>query len=145
MITRFIDEYRWLSNFVPVEVEFEGVKYSSVEHAYQAAKSEDPEWREFCATELRPGKIKRGSRRIEIREDWLQIRVDVMRQLLAQKFIQEPYKTLLLETGDTPLTEGNTWGDTFWGVDLETGEGDNVLGNLIMDIRRAVKTLAVEI
>ena len=75
----------------------------------------------------------------------MQIRVDVMRQLLEQKFEQEPYRSLLLETGHIYLIEGNTWGDTFWGVDLETGEGTNVLGNLIMEIRRALTNAVVEI
>jgi predicted NAD-dependent protein-ADP-ribosyltransferase YbiA (DUF1768 family) len=30
----------------------------------------------------------------------------------------------------------NTWSDTFWGVDLKTGKGDNNLGKLIMKIRK---------
>ena len=141
---RFKEDYRWLSNFVPVEVEYEEMKYPSVEHAYQAAKSKDVTWREFCAMEESPGKVKRGSRRIEQRADWEQIRVEVMRNLLEQKFSQEPYKSLLLETGNTYLIEGNTWDDTFWGVDLRTGEGYNVLGNLIMEIRRTLMGVAVE-
>ena len=37
-ITRFHGEYRFLSNFYPVKVEYDGVQYPTVEHAYQAAK-----------------------------------------------------------------------------------------------------------
>src|SRR5262245_22740028 len=40
-ITEFQGEHRWLSNFWPCGVEFEGVMYPSAEHAYQAAKTLD--------------------------------------------------------------------------------------------------------
>ena len=135
MILKFTDEYRWLSNFADVRVKMDGVIYKSVEHAYQAAKSEDKEWRSFCKTEEKASKVKRYSRRIEIREDWNELRVDIMRNLLVQKFGQEPYRSLLIETGQLYIIEGNDWGDRFWGVDLNTGEGKNALGRLIMDIR----------
>ena len=61
MITRFREKYRWLSNFAEVSVMFEGGWYKSTEHAYQAAKSLDPEWRKFCQ-EATAGETKRGSR-----------------------------------------------------------------------------------
>jgi predicted NAD-dependent protein-ADP-ribosyltransferase YbiA (DUF1768 family) len=31
--------------------------------------------------------------------------------------------------------EGNSWGDSFWGVSLDTGMGTNHLGRILMDIR----------
>jgi predicted NAD-dependent protein-ADP-ribosyltransferase YbiA (DUF1768 family) len=37
-ITEFQGEFRWLSNFFPVQIEYEGLTYPSVEHAYQAGK-----------------------------------------------------------------------------------------------------------
>lgn len=40
-ITSFKDKYRWLSNFWPAQIEFEGIKYPSVEHAYVASKTLD--------------------------------------------------------------------------------------------------------
>jgi predicted NAD-dependent protein-ADP-ribosyltransferase YbiA (DUF1768 family) len=36
------------------------------------------------------------------------------------------------------LTEGNHWGDTFWGVDLRTGKGRNYLGRILMSVRREI-------
>ena len=134
MITQFKDEYRWLINFVPVEVMFEGAWYKSTENAYQAAKSLDPEWRKFCQ-ESTSGQAKRKSKTIMIREDWKKVRVKVMKDLLTQKFNSEPYKTKLLQTGELYIIEGNMWKDKFWGVCLESGEGKNVLGHLIMIIR----------
>jgi hypothetical protein len=38
-------------------------------------------------------------------------------------------------TGNTELVEGNHWHDTFWGVDATTGEGDNGLGQILMQVR----------
>jgi predicted NAD-dependent protein-ADP-ribosyltransferase YbiA (DUF1768 family) len=56
------------------------------------------------------------------------------------KFSQEPYRTLLLNTGNILIQEGNRWGDTFWGVDLNTNVGENKLGLLIMQIREQLGT-----
>jgi predicted NAD-dependent protein-ADP-ribosyltransferase YbiA (DUF1768 family) len=46
---------------------------------------------------------------------------------------------MLLATGDAEIQEGNTHGDLYWGVDLHTGEGENVLGKLLMKVREEVK------
>lgn len=136
MIVRFDGEHDFLSNFEPVRVQLDGVNYRSVEHAYQAAKSLDAEWRKFCKEEKSPSKVKKESRKIEWRADWDEVKIPVMRDLLWQKFSQEPFRSLLLETGGLHLIEGNTWGDKFWGVDLRTGEGRNWLGHLLMEIRK---------
>lgn len=42
-IAQFQGEYRFLSNFAPCTVTYDGVEYPSVEHAYQAAKCVHPE------------------------------------------------------------------------------------------------------
>lgn len=140
-IESFSGDYRWLSNFVAVEVIFEGVTYSSVEHAYQAAKSLNKIWRETCADWTIPsGKIKQLSKDVLIRKDWHDVRKGIMKDLLYQKFKQEPYMTLLLDTGNLEIEEGNNWGDTFWGISLKTGEGQNLLGKMIMEIRLSFRT-----
>jgi hypothetical protein len=46
-------------------------------------------------------------------------------------------KQLLLATGDKELIEGNTWGDTFWGVC--NGIGQNHLGKILMAKRTELK------
>ena len=40
MINDFRGEYRWLSNFHLVDVEWQGHIFPSTEHAYQAAKTD---------------------------------------------------------------------------------------------------------
>ena len=42
IIDSFRGEYGFLSNFNKSRVEFEGMTYPSVEHAFQAAKNPDP-------------------------------------------------------------------------------------------------------
>ncbi len=105
-----------------------------------SAKSDDVRWYLKCTDEsIRPGEIKKMSRGILQIKKWDSIKVEVMSECLKQKFNQEPYKTLLLETGDTFIQEGNFWGDTFWGVDLNSNLGENRLGKLIMEIRDELK------
>ncbi len=41
----------------------------------------------------------------------------------------------LLNTEELLLIEGNTWKDTFWGMDMNSGEGENYLGKILMNVR----------
>lgn len=139
-ITQFRDQYRFLSNFYMVAVEYEGIRYPSVEHAYQAAKTLDGHERRWVATLATPGVAKRVGRTLSLRADWETIKIDVMRTLLAEKFCPRinPVLVALLErTGGADLIEGNTWGDTFWGVC--NGVGENWLGKLLMERREALR------
>lgn len=136
MILSFNDENRWLSNFEPVEIILEGIHYPSSEHAYASAKSDSMEWKSFCATHTNTaGKVKREGRKQSIVPNWDDIKVSIMKDCIQQKFAQEPYKTKLLNTGNQWIEEGNTWNDDFWGVDIETRQGLNILGHLIMEFR----------
>ena len=128
-ITSFQGEHRWLSNFWPVNVFYEGRMYPSVENAYQAAKLHPSARGQFVT--CTPGQAKRAGRSGAIRADWESDKVRVMEQLLAQKFFAgSALADRLLATGDAEIVEGNTWGDTFWGVCR--GKGENRLGKLLM-------------
>lgn len=133
-INEFRGEYRFLSNFYPCIVEYEGMKFMSTENAYQAAKTLDKAKRkafQWCS----PGAAKKAGSNIQVREDWFQINMQLMEDLNMQKFSKREFKKLLLDTGDEELIEGNYWGDKYWGVDSKTGEGENHLGKLLMRIR----------
>lgn len=133
VIDSFQGQYRWLSNFWPARVEVDGLVFASVEHAYAASKSVLPTFRrqvQNCAT---AGDAKRLGRGVMLRPGWDAMRVPVMRDLLRQKFQDEELRCKLLATGEAVLIEGNTWGDTFWGVCR--GRGDNNLGKLLMGLR----------
>lgn len=138
-ILEFKDEYRWLSNFTLVEVILDGVRYPSVEHAYVSAKSDNPLLKDFCKNPNNTsGQVKRKGRKFELVSNWDEIKLDVMLNLLIQKFNQEPFKTLLKDTNNCFIQEGNNWKDEFWGVNLETSNGLNHLGNMIMRIRKFI-------
>lgn len=63
-----------------------------------------------------------------------------MEDIAWAKFAQkEDLRQLLLETGDMILDEGNTWNDTFWGVDAKTREGQNHLGRILMRVRKELQ------
>jgi len=137
-IDAFQGEYRFLSNFWPAEVEFEGRKYPSVEHAYQAAKSLDPADRERIAALKTPAEAKAAGRALKVRPDWDTAKFDVMERCVLYKFSNHPeLKQKLLDTGDAELIEGNTWGDRIWGV--YQGEGENRLGKILMKVREQLK------
>lgn len=140
MIKEFQGEFRWLSNFAPCKVFYEGLVYGSVENAYQAAKTNNQKDKLKMST-LSSGEAKRFGRKIVVRDDWEDDKLRVMEELLCIKFSQEPYISKLLGTGSCKIQEGNRWGDKFWGVCLKTGEGKNNLGLLIMNIRDRIKKI----
>lgn len=135
-IKSFVGEYRWLSNFAPVNVKIGENIFRSVEHAYQSEKSQEKNWKTCCLCIDRPGKIKKMSRKIKLSSDWEEKKIKVMKECLEQKYEQEPYKTLLIKTYPMIIEEGNYWNDIFWGIDLRTNKGKNILGKLIMNIRK---------
>lgn len=134
-ISSFKGDYAFLSNFAVSLVKFDGLHFSTVEHAYQAAKTVVSEERRDVMRASTPGAAKRAGRRVTMREGWEDMKLQIMEDLLRQKFDQASFQEALLATGDAKLVEGNTWGDTYWGFDTRTGKGENHLGKLLMKIR----------
>lgn len=136
MIAEFTGHYRFLSNFWSCFIWYGGVRYPSVENAYQAAKckhkSDQPKFQGIKASEA-----KKLGRIVEMRPDWEVEKVQVMRELVLQKFQEPVLKTLLLQTDNEELQEGNWWGDTFWGT--VNGKGDNILGKILMSVREELR------
>lgn len=129
-------EHGWLSNMWPCRVVFDHVTYDSIENAYVAAKTLDKDIREKVRL-LSPYKAKTFGRTFALRSDWEYIKIDVMRYLIHQKFseLNPKLKDQLIATDGIELQEGNGWGDLFWGVDMITKKGTNMLGNLLMERR----------
>lgn len=133
MISSFRGKYRFLSNFYPSGT-------STLEHLYQAAKTFDPSECQAILSACTPGEAKRLGRKVQYhRADWKSAKVGIMTDLVWEKFLDPTLRELLLSTGDEELIEGNTWGDTFWGVDMRTGEGLNHLGKILMETRRIIR------
>lgn len=137
-IDSFFGEYRFLSNFWPAVVEYEGLTYPSVEHAYQAAKTLDINERRHIAAIVEPGDAKRAGRAAKQRPDWERVKMHVMEDCVRYKFTHHAeLRKKLLATGDAELVEGNTWGDRFWGVC--DGQGENHLGKILMKVRAELR------
>ncbi len=78
------------------------------------------------------------------REDWMNIRVKVMKWSLRMKLACNPisFGNLLISTGDKPIVEFSNK-DSFWGAKLDTEEdvlvGQNILGRLLMELREELR------
>ena len=136
-ITEFRGEFSWLSNFFPIKIEHDGIIYPSVENAYQAGKLINRKDREMFIN-ITPGQAKKLWRNYPTYNLTEEFRLNLMYQLLSIKFNQEPFKSLLIATGDCNIQEGTKWFEPFWGKQLSTGEGKNMLGHLIMQIRKQI-------
>jgi ribA/ribD-fused uncharacterized protein len=133
-IAEFQGEYRFLSNFFPAEIVYEGITYPTVEHAYQSAKTLDMNERKRIAAIKTPGEAKTEGRKLKLRDDWDTAKFQVMEDCVRYKFTHhDDLREKLLATGDKLLEEGNTWGDRIWGV--YQGQGENHLGKILMKIR----------
>ena len=145
-INSFSNEYQFLSNFYNAEVVYEGITYRSSEAAFQAAKSKDFQLRkEF--SELNSAQAKLKGRHIELRNDWDQVKDDIMYEIVKDKFTRNPnLKSLLMKTNSSVLIKGNWWHDNYWGScsceECQNTEGKNILGLILMRVRDEIRNEA---
>jgi ribA/ribD-fused uncharacterized protein len=113
--------------------------YPTAEHLYQASKTESPEEAELIRQASTPGRAKRlGGRVKHLIPNWDQYRVEMMLEVVREKFEQNPILgARLLNTGYREIIEGNWWNDTYWGVCK--GEGKNMLGKILMLVRHELR------
>lgn len=136
MIDSFEGEYAFLSNFHPAVVIYEDIQFPSVEHAYQAAKTNDLTERLRICQLPTAGQAKRMGGKVKLHPDWSKRKIGVMNDLLEQKFKHPELRAKLMATDGHDLVEGNYWGDIFWGI--YNGKGKNHLGRLLMSIRSSI-------
>ena len=131
----FFNEYSFLSNFYECTVEYNGLFYKSSEAAYQAQKCP------FIAnkfTNISASESKKLGKHVQIRYDWEDVKLSIMKEIVTNKFKQNPdLLEKLISTGNAELSEENYWGDKFWGT--VDGVGENHLGKILMEIREELK------
>jgi ribA/ribD-fused uncharacterized protein len=140
----FRDKYRFLSNFYSSPIRVDDIKWATVEHYFQAQKAfyiGDREMIRLCTS---PVLAKKLGQMIQCRSDWEQVKDSIMLKGLQAKFkLIRKLTAKLLETGDELIVEHNTWHDNYWGdctcKQCEKIEGKNVLGKLIMVVRRELQ------
>jgi N-glycosidase YbiA len=148
-------KYEFLSNFFPCKFFLDGQVWLSVEQYYQAQKSENLEYKNLilnAKTALEVKKIgdSRGNNvnkhkeswfevhTQELRFDWEKVKYDVMKKAVFAKFSQNPnLKNQILKTNDFTLIEDSI-DDCYWGIG-EDGTGQNILGNILMEVRSKLK------
>lgn len=132
------NDYKPLSNFHKAEITIDDVAYPTVEHYYQCAKFLEtaPEYAERIRTTANPALIKNMGRttKVESRDDWESVHMDVMRKALAAKFEQHPDLAELLRSTGTATLEEESPTDAFWGIGAD-GKGTNHLGLLLAELR----------
>lgn len=132
--------YGAFSNLYRREIEFEGEKFATSEHAYQAGKARKPEVRKWLMEAPSPALLAMAAHGLyawDINSDWSKIKFDRMKHVLQAKFTQhEDLKQLLLSTGTARLVESATVDNAvnrLWGE--VNGVGKNKLGELLMEVR----------
>lgn len=139
-IKDFRGENEFLTNGFPSAIVVDGELYPSVEHAFQACKTDDPDLKKKIRDAASPREAKKLGRSAILVQDWDQKRTDVMASLVKQKFTEHlDLKIKLLLTGKKELVQGNTKKDHFWGQDQD-GIGENNLGKILMSIREQIRT-----
>lgn len=147
LITNFDDfdgpnQYRFLSNFYigePLHV-FEW-DWMTGEHAFAGMKTNDLDERRSIQQAVSPGAAKSLGRKVKLRDDWEEVKYDVMMAVVRTKFtMSRDEGFLLLATKNALLVEGTGWGDHVWGTThhghLPNAQGRNWLGTMLM-ARRA--------
>ncbi|HWQ66459.1 MAG TPA: NADAR family protein [Methanospirillum sp.] len=128
--------YGSFTNYSHHGFELEGQYWPTVEHYYQAQKVLGSDLYEQVRLAESPAQAKRiaHSDKNLKRNDWPEVKVEIMRRAVMKKF--ETHKDLmeeLLGTGEEELVEGSKT-DLFWGCGSD-GTGQNRLGKILMEIR----------
>jgi ribA/ribD-fused uncharacterized protein len=142
-ITKFRDVYDFLSSFYVSDVLYDGILYRSSESAYQAQKTLDIEERKFFANRSADASKFEG-RQLDIREDWEDVKLKYMYEIVKAKFTQnESLKRMLLNTKYETLIEINWWHDNFYGncncIKCQNEFGHNHLGEILMKVRSEIR------
>ena len=125
-------EFYPFDNFSSFKVEWNGYLFASVEEAYQAASfmGSDEELVEKIKKSHSADEAQRiaYANRDKRREDWDDVKVSIMEELLRLKIEQNPYvKKKLLQTEDYMIVEDSPK-DDFWGWGPNRN-GQNNLGS----------------
>lgn len=139
-VIRFYEgEYYLLSNFSAHRVFFEGAEYMTAEHAYQAAKFQDPSMRQKIKDAPSAYLAREWAQTKEGRvEGFEEKKIGIIKSIMKAKTEQHAdVREKLSGTGEAVL-EKNHPSDSYWGTGAD-GKGENVMGKLWMEIRNEMK------
>jgi N-glycosidase YbiA len=134
------DAYGCFSNFSTHGVELKGKWWPTSEHYFQAQKFAGTEHEELVRLAKSPKQAAEMGRDCSrpLRDDWEQVKDDVMREAVRQKFLTHPdIQEILLGTGQEELIEATT-NDYYWGCGTNK-TGKNMLGKILMEVRAEIR------
>lgn len=126
--------YGGFQNFSRHPITVNNKLYRTTEHYYQAQKTTNELDHEKVRLSATPKEAKLTAKRLPLKENWDNIKYEVMKDALRYKVQQHPdIRETLLRTGDAILIEDSDW-DYIWGCGKD-GTGQNLLGKAWMEIR----------
>lgn len=132
--------YGAFSNLFRREIVFEGERFVTSEHAYQAGKARKPAVRAWLMAAPSPALLAMAAHGLyywDVAPGWSKTKFDRMRAVLHAKFTQhDDLRELLLSTKTARLVENATEDNAvnrLWGE--VNGEGRNMLGEMLMELR----------
>ena len=139
-IDQFSGEFAFLANDYPAPVVYEGVVYSTAEHAYQAAKTENLDQRRSIQAAATAVEARTRGASVTLRPNWHTVSLRILEEILRDKFMRNPeLYARLLETGTARLVNGNDAGDLWygciWNSAMARWIGKNHLGRILMRLR----------
>lgn len=118
----------------------EEVIYPTVEHRYQAMKATNEADHDLIAVRGTPADAKIKGNNIKLRDDWEEVKLQVMHEALVEKYKIPTFREDLLATGDKFIYEDSPFDNT-WGLfdpKSKTYTGQNLLGELLMIVRTEI-------
>ena len=129
------------SNFSKFPIDVNGNLWRTSEHFFQAQKSLDMDYRmAVLNTKTAHDVVKLGrGDSLNKRQDWYEIRDNVMRFIVWKKIQQHPtILEILMSTDNKTIIERADY-DDYWGDGMD-GKGENMLGKILMEIRDEIRT-----
>lgn len=146
VIPKFDGRYKFLNNDYLSPIIMDGQEHLCATAAYLAARCVDPAGRkEFANLPWAAAQALASAVQIKVPED--ETKAESMYGILRLKFSQSPsLRTWLLETDNAILVNSNDYHDNYWGAcvcrDCLNNPGQNVLGVLLMHLRRKLRHVA---
>lgn len=142
VIVNFHKKYAFLALEDKFEVTYKGIKFSNLKRAYAAARFKSLDMMLLCADDEKCSDVEINyfcnyvTSGLLVTPRFEQGHFNILCDILKFKFTQEPYRTKLLETGDTTLinlTRGQPKLGKF------KGQGEDLLGRALMTVRDDIR------
>ncbi|KAM3107310.1 NADAR family protein [Phormidesmis sp. 146-33] len=132
--------YGCFSNFSAHGFMLDELYWATSEHYFQAQKFVNTPFLEKVRQTKTPKDAANmgRDRALPLRSDWNQVKDEVIRKAVLQKFrTHADIQEILLSTGDEGLVE-NSPIDDYWGCGKD-GSGQNKLGQILVEVREILR------